>query len=512
MEDTSRSLPGEGAKFTFGLPRNSAYYTHPDERPRAGVRSPTTVKRKERQTTMQHMQLENRQRLGFLASLGWTMRRISEDLGWSAQTIANELLNRRVDSDKRHGCSNRLCAHYEGCRLESYTATGKGLRKNQPKCFEACPDFREEVCHRLARPPFVCNGCEKEHNCPLRKKYYIPESAQANYEGTLHSSRTGIHPDEEQVREMDKVISPGLKRGQSVSAIIRANADIFKGYRRSTVYGWIGDGLFTAKGSDLPFAGTRRKPRKKPETKTTAKCRVGRTIREMREWLRQHEGVVPCELDTVIGSISGKVLFTMVFPDTGLALAFLRDERTAQTCTRIFNMLWRVAGAALFVRLFRAILTDNGPEFSEPEMIEKYRPDPERNPTKLLPRGIRVWFCDPYCSSQKPHIERFHNELRRILQKGTSFDPLAQGQINLALSHLNSYPRESLGGRTPYDVFVEKHGAEGKAFLDALGIVRVQSNQVTLHPFLLGQKYQRAADKAILKKNGITSQKPEASK
>ena len=232
----------------------------------------------------------------------------------------------------------------------------------------------------------------------------------------------------------------------------------------------------------------------------------------MREWLKEHAGVVPCELDTVIGSISGKVLFTMIFPDTGLALAFLRQEKTAQTCTRIFNMLWRVAGPALFARLFRAILTDNGTEFSDPEMIEKYRPDPEHNPTKLLPRGVKVWFCDPYCSSQKPHIERFHNDLRRILQKGTSFDPLTQEQICLALSHLNSYPRESLGGRTPYDVFVERHGAEGKAFLNALGIVRIPSNQVTLHPFLLGQKYQRAADRAILKKNGVIAKKPESDK
>lgn len=458
------------------------------------------------------MKLKDRQRLGFLASLGWTMRRIADDMGWCAQTVSNELANRRVDSDKRYGCSNRLCARYEECRHESYSATGKGLRKNLPKCFDSCPDFREEVCHRLARPPFVCNGCEKEHNCPMRKKYYIPEAAQANYEETLKTSRTGIHPDEKKVRAMNEAITPGLKKGQSVSAIMRANEETFKGYARSTVYGWLGDGLFTARASDLPFAGSRKAPHKKPEIKTTAKCRVGRTIREMWEWLKEHAGVVPCELDTVIGSISGKVLFTMIFPDTGLALAFLRDEKTAQTCTRIFNMLWRTAGASLFVRLFRAILTDNGPEFSEPEMIEQYRPDPEHNPTKLLPRGVKVWFCDPYCSSQKPHIERFHNELRRILQKGTSFDPLKQNQINLALSNLNSYPRESLGGRTPYDVFVEKHGAEGKAFLDALGIVRIPSNQVTLHPFLLGQKYQLAADRAILKKNGVISKKPEANK
>lgn len=40
-------------------------------------------------------------------------------------------------------------------------------------------------------------------------------------------------------------------------------------------------------------------------------------------------------------------------------------------------------------------------------------------------------------------------------------------------------------------------------FLDVLGIVRIPADQVTLHPFLLGQKYQRAADRAILKKYGV---------
>ena len=452
---------------------------------------------------MQHMQLGNRQRLGFLASLGWTMRRISEDMGWSAQTIANELLCRRVDSDKRHGCSNRLCAHYEECRLESYTATGKGLRKNQTKCFETCPSFREASCRRLARPPFVCNGCEKEHNCPMRKKFYIPEAAQANYEGTLRNSRTGIHPDEKKVKAMDDVISPALKRGQSATAVVRANPETFKGVARSTLYGYIRDGLFTAKGSDMPFAGRSRKPHKKPETKTTAKCRVGRTIREMWEWLKQHAGVVPCELDTVIGSISGKVLFTMIFPDTGLALAFLRQEKTAQTCTRIFNMLWRVAGPALFARLFRAILTDNGPEFSEPEMIEKYRPDPEHNPTKLLPRGVNVWFCDPYCSSQKPHVEREHREERRILLHGVSFDTLTQDDVNLVASHVASYTRGVLDDKTPYDVFTEKFGEPGRKLLDALGIVKIPANEVTLDPILLGAKFKRHADRVILRKAGV---------
>ena len=107
-------------------------------------------------------------------------------------------------------------------------------------------------------------------------------------------------------------------------------------------------------------------------------------------------------------------------------------------------MLWELAGPKLFRRLFAVVLPDNGPEFSDPKIIEKYRPDPVHNSTKLVPRGIKVFFCDPYCSSQKPHVERVHIELRRI-----------------------------------------------------------PANEVTLHPFLLGERFQRIADKAVLRKNGI---------
>jgi len=55
-------------------------------------------------------------------------------------------------------------------------------------------------------------------------------------------------------------------------------------------------------------------------------------------------------------------------------------------------------------------------------------------------------------------------------------------------------------------VFVEEFGDEGRRFLDRLGIVRIPQEEVTLHPFLLGQKFQKAADKAVLRKNGVSGQ------
>ena len=371
---------------------------------------------------MSQMKTVDRDRIEFLVSLGWSLPKIAADLGRSPSTIRSELLGHRLDSDKGYGCSNRLCAHFDECLRRTFSAHGEVLRKNSRGCFESCPDFREATCHRLARPPFVCNGCEYERGCPLKKKFYVATAAQAGYETTLRLSRTGIHPSDDDIGRMNAVLSPSVRKGQSVSAVMSAHGDVFKGFGRSTVYGWIEAGLFSAKGHDLPYAGRSRKPKPKPVTKTNAKCRIGRTIREMWEWLKAHPDVVPCELDTVIGSVSGKVLFTMIFPKSGLALGFLRDQKTSQTCTRIFNML-------------------------------------------------------------------------------------AQESVSLTFSHLNSYPRETRDGKTPYDLFVSELGDEGRRFLDALEIRRIPAAQVTLHPFLLGQKFQRAADKATLRKNGVTGQK-----
>ena len=140
-------------------------------------------------------------------------------------------------------------------------------------------------------------------------------------------------------------------------------------------------------------------------------------------------------------------------------------------------------------------------------MIENWRPDPEHNPTRIESRSIRVWFTDPYCATQKPHIERVHEEIRRVLVKGVSFNPLTQDGVNLIMSHVNSYTRPTLGDRCAYDLFVEKHGEPGRKFLDKLGVRRIPNNEVTLHPFLLGQKFQKLADKAILRKAGIKEEK-----
>ena len=236
---------------------------------------------------------DERNRIEFMLGCGGSVADIARALGRSESTISRELLNRRIDSDKHYGCSNRLCARYDECARTVFNGFKDVRRKNSQGCFESCPDFREAVCVRLNRAPYVCNGCGRERNCPFRKRYYIASGAQANYRGTLANCRSGVRPDEATVRAMSDVLTPAARQGQSVDAVIAGDPGLFGKYARSTVYGWIEDGLFAAKKHDLPFAGTRRKPRKRPETKTNARCRVGRTYADLLEWLRANPGVVP---------------------------------------------------------------------------------------------------------------------------------------------------------------------------------------------------------------------------
>jgi len=93
-----------------------------------------------------------------------------------------------------------------------------------------------------------------------------------------------------------------------------------------------------------------------------------------------------------------------------------------------------------------------------------------------------VFYCDPYAAYQKPNAELNHEFIRRILPKGTSFDHLCQADIDLMMSHINSYSREKLGDKSPFDVFCFLYGHDT---LEALGQVRIPPNEILLKPSLL---------------------------
>ncbi len=118
-------------------------------------------------------------------------------------------------------------------------------------------------------------------------------------------------------------------------------------------------------------------------------------------------------------------------------------------------------------RLFGTILTDRGVEFGKPQDLETGINGIERT---------SLYFCDLMRSCQKGGVENVHTLLRMVLPKGTSFEFLTQWDVNLIVNHINSTPRKSLNGSTPYGVSAEEYG---------LQLRRIDPDEVKLSPKLI---------------------------
>ena len=319
---------------------------------------------------------------------------------------------------------------------------------------------------------YVCNGCTDEYQCVLRKKYYLHRKAHEAYREMLVESRVGANITEDELLALDEIVSPLVMRGQSVHHIVTHNSDQFEVSEKS-IYRYVAGGLFRARNIDMPRV-CRTKPRKsKPvEHKVDSGCRIGRTYAEFLAFA-ETSGVPVVEIDSVVGRIGGKVLLTLMFKSCDLMLAFIRERNTSQSVIDVFNHLDEVLGRETFSRLLAVCLADNGSEFSNPNALEY---DAQGN------RRTRLYYCDPYASFQKPNVELNHEFIRKVLPKGKSFDDLAQIDISLMMSHINSYSREKLNDKSPFDAFSFLYG---HGILEKLGISRIPANEILLKPSLL---------------------------
>lgn len=100
-------------------------------------------------------------------------------------------------------------------------------------------------------------------------------------------------------------------------------------------------------------------------------------------------------------------------------------------------------------------------------------------------RRTRIFYCDPLASWQKPHVEKNHTLIRRILPKGTPFSFLTDADVHLITEHINSVPRESFDNRTPFDLMVSP---EQKKLLEFLKLSPIPLDDVLLKPTLLKKK------------------------
>lgn len=406
---------------------------------------------------MKHLSLTSRCMIEKYIAYGYSFREIANELGYHPSTISREVKNYRTFVMPK----SVVCAKYGECRNKSHCTMTE------------CADYQVPHCKKLDKAPFVCNNCPSQDFCSREHAYYHARKAEAKSHFVQSESRKTIHLNEDEVKQLNKLVSPLIKKGQSLSHIYANHSDEI-GIARRTMYNYVDKCILDARNIDLPRK-VRYKKRKEKNTETYPyKYREGRTYDDFKVFIEQHPELCVVEMDTVKGSREkGKCLLTMIFTKYDFMLIFLLETASQECVTDVFEELQDALGLNVFRRLFPVILTDNGSEFKNPAAIEKSR---YGSPC------TSVFYCDRMASWQKPHIERNHEFIRQVLPKGKSFDKLTQDDVTLLTNHINSISRDSLDGKCPYDAAKD---FIAKKLPCVLGLRRIPADQVLMRPTLL---------------------------
>lgn len=408
-----------------------------------------------------------------------SFKAIGAHLGKDCTTISKEIRNHILFSKKGapyrkfNDCIHRFhCSHY-GDICRNCSRKQKHKCSTCSECLELCSDYEKQECPFLKKPPYVCNGCGKRQECTLEKHLYDARYAQKEYEDVRSESRSGFNLTEEELAQLNSIISPLLKNGQSLHHIMVNNSDQIMCCEK-TAYTYIDNGLFDGRNIDMPRK-VRFKPRKAKSVglKVDKTCRIGRTYEDYKEFHKTHPELPVVELDSVEGIKGGAVLLTIHFVLQKFQLAFWRASNDSKSVTDIFHMLYKKLGKELYMKLFSILLCDNGSEFSDPKSLE-YGPDGEL--------CSKVFYCDPAAPNEKGACEVNHEFIRRVIPKGVDIGQYTQDDIDLMMNNINSYSRPELGNKPPYAMFSFFYG---KKVLKEFHFEVVKPNDIILRPSLL---------------------------
>ena len=410
-----------------------------------------------------HLTFEERCKIEELLNKRLRKYQIAKELGRTQSTISREI-NSHKDAQMHTDYSNNYysCVYYKDCK----------------KCDHRCKFFKPIECKDRDKFYGACNNCEKIRNCKLDKYFYRAARAEKDYRYHLSESRKGINMDENDLYNLAHLICPLIRQGQSIYTILENHPEI--NLSAKSIYNYIDGGYF--KDFGVTNMTLRRKVirRKRKVDSTKLKKRkqpadyAGRTYTDYLQYKLDNPDKSTTEMDTIYNNQNGPYIQTFIFENTGFMIGILHQEKTADSMSDALNKIRDKLTSEEYEKLFSLILSDRGTEFSKPIQFEINKETGEI-------KG-KIFYCDPQHPSQKPHVENNHILIRYILPKKTNLNFLTQEKLDLMFSHINSTPRITLGGKTPYEVFTFIYGEK---VAKKLNIQKIEKDDVTLTPSLL---------------------------
>ena len=141
------------------------------------------------------------------------------------------------------------------------------------------------------------------------------------------------------------------------------------------------------------------------------------------------------ELDIVIGSNDQHCIVTLVERKSKYTLIGKLSRRTTAAANKRLRFLIEREA-----RPFRSITADNGTEFHQYKNVE-------------AATGVPFYFCTPYHSWERGLNENTNGLIRQYLPKGKSMAHITQRDCDAIARKLNKRPRETLGFKSPEEIY-----------------------------------------------------------
>ena len=209
-----------------------------------------------------------------------------------------------------------------------------------------------------------------------------------------------------------------------------------------TLYNYIENGVFEKLTIEhLPLYKKKKKRKRKVSPKRKPR---GTSIEERPKEINQRKSFGHWEMDCVCGPTKTSLL-VLTERLTRKEIIFKIPNQTMESVHRCLNKLEHKHGKH-FKKIFKSITVDNGSEFSDSEALEKSKFGKNTKRTK-------VYYCHPYCSSERGTNERINREIRRLIPKGTDISKYTIEEIQKVEDWVNDYPRQVLNFKTSNDLY-----------------------------------------------------------
>lgn len=275
-------------------------------------------------------------------------------------------------------------------------------------------------------------------------KKYCADVAEEKYRMNLQAKGADlkIGKDYELVDYIEKrIIDDKLSPGAVIGEIKFKHLEFKTTICKNTLYSYIEKGIFP--NLTIKHLTMKSKEKKKRRNVVNKRPTRGTSIEQRPKEIKERNTFGHWEMDCVCGSTL-PTLLVLTERLTRKEIIMPMPNQKSESVIHCLNILEYRFGK-MFTKIFLSITVDNGSEFADSIALETSKNGKSKR-TKL-------YYCHPYCSSERGSNERINREIRRLIPKGSDLGKYSKEEIQKVEDWVNDYPREIFGFNTSKNLF-----------------------------------------------------------